>query len=325
MAAIAEAVRDAGGRALIVGGWVRDQLLGRESKDVDIEVFGVPAERLRALLEALRPRRSGRRELPGLQVRRHRRVAAAARIEGRPRTPRLRRHRRSGHVDRRGGAAPRLHHQRDLVRSAHRRVSRPVRRTRGSRAAACCASSIRATFGDDSLRVLRAVQFAARFDLALEPETRGALPRDSARRSAGRAHLGRGREAAAARRARRSASPSRSTSASSRRLFPELQALVGCPQEPEWHPEGDVWVHTLQVIDQARTRIDDLPRPQQLAIMLGAVCHDFGKPATTAVHRRPHPLDRSRGAGRRAGARVPRSPQRALDRRLRRARAGRSA
>jgi tRNA nucleotidyltransferase (CCA-adding enzyme) len=65
-------------------------------------------------------------------------------------------------------------------------------------------------------------------------------------------------------------------------LFPELQALSGCEQEREWHPEGDVWVHTLQVIDQARTRIDDLPRPQQLAIMLGAVCHDFGKPATTA-------------------------------------------
>ena len=66
------------------------------------------------------------------------------------------------------------------------------------------------------------------------------------------------------------------------KLFPELQALAGCPQEPEWHPEGDVWVHTLQVIDQARTRIDDLPRPQQLAVMLGAVCHDLGKPATTA-------------------------------------------
>jgi tRNA nucleotidyltransferase (CCA-adding enzyme) len=53
-------------------------------------------------------------------------------------------------------------------------------------------------------------------------------------------------------------------------------------QEPEWHPEGDVWVHTLQVVDQARTRVDDLPVPQQLAVMLGAVCHDFGKPATTA-------------------------------------------
>src|SRR5207248_2954465 len=65
-------------------------------------------------------------------------------------------------------------------------------------------------------------------------------------------------------------------------LFPELQALAGCVQEPEWHPEGDVWVHTLQVMDRARERVDDLPRPQQLAIMLGAVCHDFGKPATTA-------------------------------------------
>jgi tRNA nucleotidyltransferase (CCA-adding enzyme) len=41
-------------------------------------------------------------------------------------------------------------------------------------------------------------------------------------------------------------------------------------------------VHTLQVIDQARTRIADLPRPQQIAVMLGAVCHDLGKPATTA-------------------------------------------
>ncbi|HEY7055704.1 MAG TPA: hypothetical protein VH458_04225, partial [Vicinamibacterales bacterium] len=66
------------------------------------------------------------------------------------------------------------------------------------------------------------------------------------------------------------------------RLFPELDALVGCPQEPEWHPEGDVWVHTLLVIDQARLRIDDLPYPKQIAVMLGAVCHDFGKPATTA-------------------------------------------
>ena len=38
-----------------------------------------------------------------------------------------------------------------------------------------------------------------------------------------------------------------------RRLFPELEALVGCPQEPEWHPEGDVWMHTLMVVDEART------------------------------------------------------------------------
>ena len=50
---IAAAVRDAGGRALIVGGWARDRLLGRASRrDVDVEVFGLPADRLRALLES---------------------------------------------------------------------------------------------------------------------------------------------------------------------------------------------------------------------------------------------------------------------------------
>src|SRR6185436_6660658 len=61
---------------------------------------------------------------------------------------------------------------------------------------------------------------------------------------------------------------------------------------PEWHPEGDVWVHTLLVIDQARMRIDDLDYPRQVAVMLGAVCHDLGKPATTAfVEGRIRSLD----------------------------------
>ena len=48
---IAEAVREAGGRALIVGGWVRDRLLALESKNIDIEVFGLEADRLRTLLD----------------------------------------------------------------------------------------------------------------------------------------------------------------------------------------------------------------------------------------------------------------------------------
>ena len=57
------------------------------------------------------------------------------------------------------------------------------------------------TFGDDSLRVLRAVQFAARFELTLDDDNGGALPRDQARRSSARAHLGGNRETAAARHA----------------------------------------------------------------------------------------------------------------------------
>jgi tRNA nucleotidyltransferase (CCA-adding enzyme) len=66
------------------------------------------------------------------------------------------------------------------------------------------------------------------------------------------------------------------------RLLPEMRPLVGCEQEPEWHPEGDVWTHTLMVIDQARVANGDLGRPQLLTVMLGAVCHDLGKPLTTA-------------------------------------------
>jgi tRNA nucleotidyltransferase (CCA-adding enzyme) len=64
-------------------------------------------------------------------------------------------------------------------------------------------------------------------------------------------------------------------------LFPELQALVGVPQEYEWHPEGDVDVHTLMVVDEARKLIDELDRPRKAAVMLGALTHDLGKPPTT--------------------------------------------
>ena len=102
------------------------------------------------------------------------------------------------------------------------------------------------------------------------------------------------------------------------RLFPELDALVGCPQEPEWHPEGDVWVHTLLVIDEARTRIDDLDYPRQVAVMLGAVCHDLGKPVDDGVHRRADSIARSRGGGRPAVHGAARPPQRPFDAGLRR-------
>ena len=61
-----------------------------------------------------------------------------------------------------------------------------------------------------------------------------------------------------------------------------MHALIDCPQDPEWHPEGDVWIHTLMVVDGARQRIDDLPMPKQNAVMLGALLHDVGKPSTTA-------------------------------------------
>ncbi len=64
-------------------------------------------------------------------------------------------------------------------------------------------------------------------------------------------------------------------------IFPELRSLVGVKQEPEWHPEGDVDVHTMMVVDEARKLIDDLPYAKQVTVMLAALAHDFGKPPTT--------------------------------------------
>jgi tRNA nucleotidyltransferase (CCA-adding enzyme) len=138
------------------------------------------------------------------------------------------------------------------------------------------------TFRDDSLRVLRAVQFAARFDFALDPATSDVC------RGIGLDDLPAERIWGEIEKLLLAPRPSIGLALAMdlgvvRTLFPELHALAGCPQEPEWHPEGDVWIHTLQVVDQARTRIDDLDRPKQIAVMLGAVCHDLGKPATTAA------------------------------------------
>jgi tRNA nucleotidyltransferase (CCA-adding enzyme) len=138
-----------------------------------------------------------------------------------------------------------------------------------------------ATFGDDSLRVLRAVQFVARFGFTLERASAELCRRVPLDDLPPERVWGEIEKLLFAPRPSVGFALAMDLAVVSK-LFPELQALAGCEQEPEWHPEGDVWVHTLQVIDRARERVDDLPRPQQIAVMLGAVCHDFGKPATTA-------------------------------------------
>lgn len=277
---IAETVRREGGRALVVGGWVRDRMLGRDSKDVDIEVFGVPAPRLREILESL-----GRVELVGeafqvfklgdIDVSLPRRESKSGRghkgfeISGDPSMSIEEAARRRDFTINAISWDPLTEEYLDPFDGRgdlSRRTLRVVDRT---------------TFADDSLRVLRAIQFAARFGLTLDDETREICKRISLDDLPAERIWGEFEKLLGA--------PKPSVGFALAldlgvvdRLFPELRALVGCPQEPEWHPEGDVWVHTLQVIDQARTRVDDLERPKRLTVMLGAVCHDLGKPATTA-------------------------------------------
>ena len=279
---IADAVREAGGRALIVGGWVRDRLMGHPSKDVDIEVYGIDAERLKTLLARFGSVNTVGESftvykvadidvsLPRTESKTGRGHKGFA-VRGDPSlTPAQAARRRDftinaiawdpltgEYIDPFDGRA-------DLDRHLLRAVDP-------------------GTFADDSLRVLRGIQFAARFEFALDESTKAlcrSLPLDDlpAERVWGEIEK-------LLLRARR---PSIGFALGLElgvihRLFPELLALVGCPQEPEWHPEGDVWVHTLLVIDEARSRIDDLEYAQQVTVMLGAVCHDLGKPPTTAI------------------------------------------
>jgi tRNA nucleotidyltransferase (CCA-adding enzyme) len=137
------------------------------------------------------------------------------------------------------------------------------------------------TFAEDSLRVLRAAQFAARLEFDIAPETVELckwidvtdLPKERVWGELEKLLL-------------KSKRPSIGLKwlydlGVIDQIFPEMKSLVGVPQEPEWHPEGDVDVHTLMVADEARKLIDDLPYERQVTVMLGAIAHDFGKPPTT--------------------------------------------
>jgi tRNA nucleotidyltransferase (CCA-adding enzyme) len=279
---IAELAARHGGRGLIVGGWVRDRLLGRPNKDVDIEVYGIPAERLRALLAA----EFGRVNTVGESFTVYKVEDVDVSL---PRTESKigRGHRAfavTGDPSLDPGEAAR---RRDFTINAiawdplTQEYIDPFGGREDLERRLLKAVDPR-TFSEDSLRVLRAVQFAARFEFKLDPDTRELcqrIPLDDlpAERIWGEVE----KLLLLARRPSIGLQLALDLGVIDR-LFPELKALVGCEQEPEWHPEGDVWVHTLMVLDQARARTDDLPHAQQVTVMLGAVCHDLGKPPTTA-------------------------------------------
>lgn len=65
-------------------------------------------------------------------------------------------------------------------------------------------------------------------------------------------------------------------------FHPQLHALINCPQQPEHHPEGDVYEHTMMVCDMADEIADreNLHSLDRIILMFAALCHDFGKPAT---------------------------------------------
>jgi tRNA nucleotidyltransferase (CCA-adding enzyme) len=278
---LAEIVKASGGRAMLVGGCVRDELMGVEPKDWDVEVYGVEPSKLREILDSF-----GRVDAVGeaftvykigqdLDVaipRREKKIGRGHKgfvIEGDPQMTFAEAAKRRDFtinailkdastgeiIDVYGG-------RKDIENKILRVVSKE-------------------TFAEDSLRVLRAAQFAARFEFEIDAETVEIcrridltdLPKERIWGELEKILL-------------QAEKPSIGLKRlydlnAVEQLFPELKSLVGVPQQPEWHPEGDVDVHTLMVTDEARKLIDDLPYAKKVAVMLGALCHDFGKPPTT--------------------------------------------
>jgi tRNA nucleotidyltransferase (CCA-adding enzyme) len=278
---LAETIRDAGGRAMLVGGCVRDELMGIEPKDWDLEVYGIEPEKLKSILEqfgqinivgeAFTVYKIGA-EIDVAIPRRERKIARGHKgfvVEGDPQMSFADACKRRDFtvnailkdpltaeiIDPFNGRA-------DIEKKLLRVVSAD-------------------TFAEDSLRVLRAAQFAARFEFNIDSTTVEIckqidltdLPAERIWGEMEKLLL-------------KAAKPSIGLQwfydlNVVAQLFPEMQAMAGVRQEPEWHPEGNVDIHTLLTVDYARTLIDDLPYPKQVAVMLGALCHDFGKPATT--------------------------------------------
>src|SRR5262245_3188984 len=299
---ISRSIRDEGGQAFLVGGWVRDLEMLRlqgaagmpAADELDLEVYGLPVERLVSLLGrygevrlvgqsfavyklAPRPSSVAGRGAAAIDVslpRRDTKVAPGHRgfeVQGDPGLSKEEAPRRRAFTINAMMFDPLERRTIDLWKGREDLRSRVLRAVDPS------------TFVEDSLRVLRAVQFAARLEFTIDPDTVELCRRIDLSDLPAERIWGEFEKLLL-----KSRRPSIGLEWADRlgviaSLFPELGALKGCPQEREWHPEGDVWTHTLLAIDRAKMEIESLPKEKALAVLLAVIAHDFGKPATTAV------------------------------------------
>ena len=289
MRRLLETLRDAGGRPYLVGGVVRDALLGLPHKDLDVEVFGLP---LPSLKEALA--RVGRVDVVGEAFTVFK-VSGLEGAEGAVDVSLPRRDSKAGPGHR--GIAVTGDPDLSLEEAARRRdftinavmfdpfastFIDPFGGQRDLRRRVLRAVDL-GTLGEDPLRALRAVQLAARFELTVDVETaRRCASMPLAELPAERVFGEIQKLLLQARRPSLGLSLLREWGMLPA-VAPELIPLVGTPQDPEWHPEGDVWIHTLLAVDQAVPLLEGLDTARAHAVMLGVLCHDLGKPETTQL------------------------------------------
>src|SRR5260370_13824724 len=289
--AIVRDLHAAGFRALIVGGAVRDALLGIGSKDVDIEVYGISYDRLAELLAA-----HGRTDLVGKSFGVVKLSGAGGNFDFS--VPRRDNKIGRGHRDFQSTFDPSITRseaasRRDFTINAMAfdPVSGEVLDFFGGEAD-LKQRVLRATseaFAEDPLRVLRGMQFACRFDLVLDPATANVsqsiadqcatIPKERVAEEFMKWAV-------------KSSHPGRLANylveTGWMEHFPEIQRMLGVPQDPEWHPEGDVGVHTMLVVDAA-ARIAEragLEGDDRAVLLFAALSHDFAKADTTALRDR---------------------------------------
>lgn len=264
-------------RAYLVGGCVRDLLLKIKPKDIDVEVFGVNVNDLERILQphgkvSVRGKSFGivnlispdGREYDFSLPRRDNKYGVGHknfRIEVDPsmsiKEAAIRRDYTINAMSIdiwTGNLIDPFDGQKDLLEKTLRHISK--------------------AFSEDPLRVLRGFQFIGRYDLDSTDETIE-LCKDLNKEfhSLSKERIWSEFE----KWAKKSIVPSKGLNFLVKTgwisHFPEIDALIGCPQDSEWHPEGDVFEHTCQVVDQAAR--------SNIVVLLAALCHDLGKPETT--------------------------------------------
>ena len=301
---VAELVKRAGGRALLVGGCVRDELLGLAPKDFDIECFGISGQDLQRALETefeldLVGISFGVIKLKHLEIdvampRRETKLGLGHRAFGMEYDPTLTIEEASARRDFTVNAIYKDPLTDEILDPWNGRGDLEKRILR----------HVSPHFVEDPLRVLRGMQFVARFNLTPAPETveicRGMTPEGLAPE-----RLFGEWEKLLVQGVKISKGLNFLRNVGWVRYYPELERLIGCKQDPEWHPEGDVWNHTLCCLDafaaarpggtgilpvHQKEGFDSTlngrdarsPENDDLIVGLAVLCHDFGKPKCTS-------------------------------------------